>query len=170
MFRRVQDERAPAATDIEQALTGTQAQFAADVIKLAFLCRIEVIVWRLEISGGINHVPIKPQSIKIVRNVVVKRYCALIALDRVSFAADSWQQMPRGTSHRRSTVRPGKRNQQPSELQLSFPITNVRQQKVSDVKSSLDVAFDIEVVVQICFGTANFCPRQKHSAERFGMF
>ena len=44
------------------------------------------------------------------------------------------------------------------------------QQKVSDLKSSLDVAFDIEIVVQIGFGQANLCAGQKHSTQRFAMF
>ena len=80
MFCRVKDERAPAAADIKQVLTGTEAQFAAEIIKLAFLCRIEVIVWRLEISAGINHAPIEPQLVEVIRYIVVKCDCALITL------------------------------------------------------------------------------------------
>src|SRR5437660_6832670 len=100
----------------------------------------------------------------------MKRYRPPVSRERMSFATDSRQQMLRSALNCRSAITARKPNQEPRELQFPFPITKMGQQEVSDLKSSLDIAFDIEVVVQIRFGQANFCPGQKHLAKRFGMF
>jgi len=85
----------------------------------------------------------------------MKRHCAPIALQRVLLAADSREQLPRGArgaAHCRSTVLLGQRNQQSCELQLFLPITEMGEQEITDFKCDRDIAFDIEVIVQICFG------------------
>ena len=82
----------------------------------------------------------------------MKRDCAPIALQRVLLAADSREQLPRGASHCCSNVLVGQRNQQSCELQLFLPITEMGEQEITDFKCDRDIAFDIEVIVQICFG------------------
>src|SRR5436190_502454 len=86
------------------------------------------------------------------------------------FATDSWQKLHRGTSHCRFSITLGKNDQQTTELQLFLPISKALEQKVCDLKSGLDIAFDVEIVMQIRFGQADFCVRQKHSPECAGMF
>ena len=76
MFRRVNDEGAPATTNVEQTLAWAQAQFAADVIKLLLLSDIEVVARRVEVRARIQHLAIQPEAIKIIRNIVVERYRA----------------------------------------------------------------------------------------------
>src|SRR4029077_13059808 len=100
----------------------------------------------------------------------MKHYRPPVPREPMSFATDSWQQMLRSAPNSRSAITARKPNQEPPELQFPFPIAKMRQQEVSDLKSSLDFAFDIEIVMQIRFGQANLCPRQKHSPERIGMF
>ena len=80
MLRGVNEQGAPSATDVEQTLPRTQAQFAAEIIEFVFLCCIEIIVWRLKVGAGVDHPSVKPQPVEIVRNIVMKCYRAPIAL------------------------------------------------------------------------------------------
>ena len=81
MFRGVKNERAPTAANVEEALASTQTQFVAEIIEFSFLRRIEVIVRRLEVGTGIYHLPIQPEPIKIIRNVVMEGHCAPITFE-----------------------------------------------------------------------------------------
>ena len=51
MPRRPAHQRTPAAADIEEMLTGFQAQFAADMIELVALRLFQRVVWRLEVGA-----------------------------------------------------------------------------------------------------------------------
>ena len=44
MFCGVNDQGAPTATDVEQMLAGTKAQFAAEIIEFALLRYVEALV------------------------------------------------------------------------------------------------------------------------------
>src|SRR6266446_598344 len=99
MFCRVNDQGAPTATDVEQTLARTKAQLAAEIIEFAFLRHVKVVVSRDEIGAGINHSRIEPQTVKIIRDIVMKRDRAPIVLQRVLLAADSREQLPRGAAH-----------------------------------------------------------------------
>src|SRR5437667_12831716 len=127
MFCRVNDQGAPTATDVEQTLAGTQAQLAAEIIEFAFLRRVEVVVLRDELGAGINHSRIEPETVKIIRDIVMKRDCAPIALQRVLLAAASREQLPRGASHCCSKVLVGRRSQQCCQLPRYLPITETRE-------------------------------------------
>ena len=72
MPRRVKNQAAPTATDIEQSIPGTKAQFPADMVELALLSRFQVIRRFTEIGAGIDHLFVQPQGIKIIGDVVVK--------------------------------------------------------------------------------------------------
>src|SRR5260370_22584249 len=111
MFCSVDEHSAPAATDVEQTLPRTQAQFAAEIIEFLFLCCIEAIVWRLKVCAGIHHPPIKPEAIKIIRNIVMKCHRTPITLWRMPLAADLRDQFVRGPPNCRPSTVPGQRHQ-----------------------------------------------------------
>src|SRR6202044_3777681 len=65
-----QDERAPAAADIEQALAGLQLDLGEDVVDLLDLRGREVFVAVLEIRTGVHHVLVEPELVELVRYIV----------------------------------------------------------------------------------------------------
>src|SRR5258706_9481313 len=67
----IDDQSAPATTDIQQALSRTQAQLATNVVQLTLLCRVQGIVGRGKVRTGVDHASIQPQCIKIIRTVIV---------------------------------------------------------------------------------------------------
>ena len=111
MSRGVDEQSAPAATDVEQTLPRTQAQFAAEIIEFVLLGCIKAIVWRLKVCAGIHHAPIKPQAIKIIRNIVMKCHRTPIALWQMPLPADLRKQLVCGPPNCRSSVARRQRNQ-----------------------------------------------------------
>src|SRR5512132_2151951 len=99
MLRCVKDERAPTAANIKQMLARLKSELAAQIIELAFLCGAEVLVGRLEVRARIYHSRIKPETIKIIRNIIMKRHRAPVTLKCMSLASNSWQDSHRGTSN-----------------------------------------------------------------------
>jgi hypothetical protein len=83
MFRRVNDQAAPATTDIEHSLTWPQTQFAADVIQFALLRSIDRVARRLKVGARINHPLIEPKSKKVVRQIVMKSRDVAVAFGRM---------------------------------------------------------------------------------------
>ena len=71
MACRPTDQRTPATTDIEQALTRRQTQLTADIVQLVFLRTGERLAGVMEIGAGIDHLRIQPQAIKIVAEIVM---------------------------------------------------------------------------------------------------
>jgi hypothetical protein len=67
-------------------------------------------------------------------------------------------------------VRVGQHSQQTGELYFFLPITQSRKQEVGDFKSCLDIALDIEIIVQISLSYAYLSALQKHLSQRSGMF
>src|ERR1700676_2231256 len=96
----------------------------------------------------------------------MKRHRTPIALQRVPLAADSRKKLASSASHCRSTVSLGQRNQQSREFQIVPPITEAGEEEITNFKRDRDIAFDIEIIVQIRFRQSDFRPGQKHSAER----
>jgi hypothetical protein len=82
----VDDEPTPATTDVQQALTGLQPQLAADVVELALLGTVQILLWRGEVSAGIDHPLVQPQRVELARNVVVVGDGPPVALSRVAGA------------------------------------------------------------------------------------
>jgi hypothetical protein len=74
------DEGAPSAADINQPLAWFEAKLAADKVHLLHLGRVEIIRGIREVRAGIKHISVKPQRIKIVRNIVVITNCFSVAL------------------------------------------------------------------------------------------
>src|SRR5882672_2128848 len=66
-----QDQRAPAAADVEEALARLDHELVEDMIELLLLGELERIVLAPEIGAGVHHVPVEPKGIEVVRDVVV---------------------------------------------------------------------------------------------------
>ena len=64
MARRVADQRAPAAPDVEQALAGAAPELAADHFELVVLRLREVIRPIDEIGAGVDELGVKEERIK----------------------------------------------------------------------------------------------------------
>src|SRR5688500_17817529 len=68
---RPDDERAPAAADVEEPLPGLQLKLAADMVELLLLRDFERVVGAAEVRARV-HVPrIEPQAEELVAYVVV---------------------------------------------------------------------------------------------------
>lgn len=122
MFRRVQDQFAPAATDIEKPLARLEAELAADETELGCLRGVQAHVWRAEIATGIHALRIQPQAVEIVGNVVV-------ILDVLADAGERMAPLS-------PAVRPG-----------SGDAATCIAQAVSQFQDIADVAFQIEVTL-----------------------
>ena len=96
----------------------------------------------------------------------MKRHRATVALQRVPLPADSGEELFRSASHGRSTVSLGQRHQQSCEFELVPPITEVGEEEITNFKCDRDVAFDVEIIVQIRFRQSDFRAGQKHLAKR----
>ena len=72
VFSRPKDQGAPAATDIEQAFTGLEAEFSANMIEFVRLGLVEAVTGISEIGARIDHQLVEPHFVEVVRNVVVK--------------------------------------------------------------------------------------------------
>ena len=62
---------APAAADIEQAVAGLEPQLAAEQAQLGLLRLVEILLAGFEIGTGVDHVPVQPEPVEIVGQVVV---------------------------------------------------------------------------------------------------
>src|SRR6266849_10822471 len=80
LLGRAQDERTPAAADVQKPLARPEQELVEDVIEFLFLSEFQGIGLAAEIGAGIHHVPIQPQRIEVVRNVVVVLNGVAIAL------------------------------------------------------------------------------------------
>jgi hypothetical protein len=72
MERRVADEAAPAAADVEKALAGLQAQLAADHVELGGLRVLQRGAPAREVSAGIDHLGVEEEGVEGIRQVVVE--------------------------------------------------------------------------------------------------
>ncbi|MDT4861222.1 hypothetical protein FQZ97_958190 [compost metagenome] len=61
----------PTAADIQQAFARLQTQLAAQMAHLGLLRLIQVFCASLEIGAGIDHLPVQPQRVEVIRDVVV---------------------------------------------------------------------------------------------------
>ncbi len=77
--RCMNNQAAPPAPNIHEPLAGCQAKSSADSVHLLQLCCIEIIFCIPEISARVHHVPIEPQSIKLIGDIVVILHCFLVA-------------------------------------------------------------------------------------------
>src|SRR5512143_181349 len=84
MLRRVRDERAPAASDIEESLAGMEPQLSADEIELRLLRLVERHRLRLEVRARVHHALVEPYLIEVVADVVMVLDGRAIALWLVS--------------------------------------------------------------------------------------
>ena len=71
MFGGVTDERAPAAADVEQAISRLQAQLAADHGELVVLRSRQIAVPVAEIGAAVDHLGIEKERIERVGKIIV---------------------------------------------------------------------------------------------------
>jgi hypothetical protein len=101
-FDRPEDERAPAAPDVEQALARPEAQLGEDVVELLLLGALEIVGLVLEVSAGVDHVAVEEERVELVRDVVV-------VLDRLTIVRAV---VPDGAPQRRERAAAGHRAQE----------------------------------------------------------
>ena len=87
MQRRVNDQCAPATSDVEHRVTWIEHELATNMIELGLLSAIKIIVRPLKVGTRIHHGVVEPQRIKIVRHVIVKRNRIAVFCLRVFFNA-----------------------------------------------------------------------------------
>ena len=73
MLRRPEDQPAPAAADVEEALARLEPQLAADVVELLRLRDVERVVLAAEVRARVHHALVEPQPVERVADVVVVR-------------------------------------------------------------------------------------------------
>ena len=78
VLRRVADEPAPAAADVEEALARLQAQLAADHLQLVALRLRDVVVPVGVVGAGVDHLRIEEERVEVVRQVVVELDVVLV--------------------------------------------------------------------------------------------
>src|SRR5258708_8418824 len=94
MLRCIDGQASPTAADIQQTLTGAQAQLAANILELAFLGGVYIVTRRGEVGAGVDHARIQPEGIKIVGAVVVIGNGLPISLFRVPFTPQFFPRLP----------------------------------------------------------------------------
>src|SRR5215472_768978 len=77
--RRPADQPTPAAANVEQPIAGLEPQLAADMIKLLLLCGVEIFAAGLKVSAGIYHVSVEPETVELVRDVVMESHIGRIS-------------------------------------------------------------------------------------------
>ena len=161
MLRGMDRERAPATTDVEQALAGAQPQLAADVIQFGDLRGVEVVMRAAEIRARINHPRIQPELVEIVRDVVVKR-------DRlpVAFLGMARTAQRDRAAFRRRLVR-GRQLHEPVVVgERRQPARRTLLERRGQIDGLLHVARDVEIAAQIGLGEALGRAGRKHAAQR----
>ena len=71
VLRRVDRQPAPAATDVEKPVAGSQAQLAADVVELLRLSGIDVLGAGTEVRARVDHPGIQPQLVERVGHIIM---------------------------------------------------------------------------------------------------
>ena len=71
VLRRIDQHRAPAAADVEQAFARLQPQLAADMVELVGLRLVDAVGEIREVAAAVDHALVEEEPVEIVRNVVV---------------------------------------------------------------------------------------------------
>ena len=83
-LRGVEQERAPAAADVEEALARRESQLAADVVELLHLRCVESVGSGTEISARVDEIRVEPHGVERIGHVVVVTDVRAIAAALVS--------------------------------------------------------------------------------------
>src|ERR1051325_1591594 len=76
-------QRPPAAPDVQQSLSWMQPQLTTDEIQLRGLRIVERLVTAREVSARVHHLPVEPERIELVADVVVKAHRRAVAVHRM---------------------------------------------------------------------------------------
>gem|GEM_PF-2828945 len=77
MFCRMDDQRAPSAIDVQEAVPRPELELAAYVVELGLLGLLQIVAKLLEVGALVHHGLVQPQGVELVGYVIVK-------LDRVT--------------------------------------------------------------------------------------
>ena len=170
VLRRMQDQTTPAAANVQQALTGLQAQLAADMRQLGLLRGLQRHVGLLKVGAGIHHGAVQPERIEGVGEVVVKGNGRAVFLpgvlsDMQAARTGPVKQMPAGlaigleiVAWQTQTVQHGRQPLAPGDVQLL--------QLVFEAQGGKKIAFDIDVTAKVSVHHAQGVPAQHHVANR----
>ena len=102
--RRVAGQPTPTTPDVQQRLSGTESQRAADEVELGFLRLAQILVSGREIGAGVGEMFVEPERVEIVADVVVVLDGAGVARRRVAQSAREPAPKLRGAGCRRGAV------------------------------------------------------------------
>src|SRR5258708_10568784 len=161
MLRCIDRQASPTAADIQQTLTGAQAQLAANILELAFLGCVYIVARRGEVGAGVDHARIQPAGIKIIGAVVVIGDGLSISLFRVALTAQLCCCISRA---RLACV---------WQAQKAFPKAQLSPASIHELipewKNRFDISFDIKVIVDICLPQGQIAGWQEHFPQRSWM-
>ena len=127
LLRRADDQPAPAAADVEQAVAGPQENLAQDVVELVALRLVQRLVVAFPVRARVQHVLVEEQPVERVGDVVVVLDLLLVA--GAAVREDAGEQPRLGSGE---VVLPGRVGQAYADLE-----------DVVDRALEVDVAFDI---------------------------
>jgi len=78
--RRILEQSAPSAADVEHMLAGAETQLPADVLQLRLLRRVEILRAGGEVRARVDHSPVEPERVEVVADVVVVAHRDRVAL------------------------------------------------------------------------------------------
>src|SRR5687767_567641 len=159
------DQRSPAASDVEQPFARPEAQLAAEVVELSALRLLEVVVLVDEVRTGVDEVRIEEHREELVRAVVVVADRPTVAGQRMPFP----RQLHRGRTRVGATVCRELKEAPREAESLERRRRPLDEQAIREREDRLEIAFDVEVVVDVGLGERELARRQEHSPERSGM-
>src|SRR5207247_9813681 len=131
----VEDEAAPAAADVEEAVSPLEPELAADEVELALLRRREVVVLRLEVRARIDEPRVEERGKELVRAPVVEVDGGAVALDRVPPPTESRPRLARPLAPRGRQC-----TQLTGQRELRRPAPRLGEQEVGQREDRLEVA------------------------------
>ncbi len=163
LARRVDRQRAPAAADVEHPLALLQRQLGADQVELGLLRRLEARPVAREERAAVGHRLVEPQREEVVRDVVVVRDRALVALDAVPAPARAQLAL----RHRRRLDRPHRARGGDGQPQLGGTVDR-RRLEVEDRRHRLVDVVDLDRPAHVGAADAELAGRAQRVGERGG--
>jgi hypothetical protein len=155
----VADQPAPAAADVQQPLTGAQAQLAADQLQFGLLRLVEGLAARREVGAGVDHAPVQPQGIEVVAQIIMVAHGGAVAFQRMAHALAPEPPVGSGDRH----VIGGGEGLQAQQHPRQAP--RRRQQRAEIIghpAGGAQIALDLDVATQIGLGQCQLRRRHEH--------
>jgi hypothetical protein len=161
------DERAPAASDVEESLARMEAQLPADEIELGLLRLVERHRGRREVGARVHHSVIEPQPVEVVADVVVILNRCAIALRLVRPPRRCDLALGATMSHvGRGPVVLGKGEKLAHHGREDERRPKLAVDGVGDRDRCREFALDVDVARQVRLDDRQLARRQQHAAKR----